>query len=620
MPHNVKVQTWGTNDKTNNGVSNFIEQVGFGGNVGHASIVMSLPINEESKKWIEQYCYEKTFEEYKASLPEKWRNSLTFDDYLKTAPQRIPITQKKDTTLAARYNEDGALVETDDIASESEYFQVEFSWWPHPDKKLDSFSLSTTEQDMIYEREGRHFEYNDPALQSEQRRHSGLISSQVMDYAPATIIHQRDLTDTQLNRFHINAQLDKIKEYLNVEESLLKKVDELKSAKIKGKTVSLMCKNIGLDNDEFINSYLEKNPGKVNLDDFKKSFKERIGQHMDELKKQKEELQQELIKMGQEMEQSPYVVEGLPPDHLVTLPYATEGRRGLSPEAMLKKMRELTEPDAAPFHLAGKNCSKTTTEILTAGAEHDPLLRQTLNEQALGFFGTPQQVLGNVQRARDIIDHNKESTLQTQLENFSPLNQAMGKLISVSMDPKASILARIAVIPPLIPVALVKLGSVALKSLFNPTESMKNILSADATIAKLTNSTIVKGLVGIGSIIPLAVLAPFALVEQGLKQLAKPFKTLANWMSKKESPQPSENQITTPNLSTTNVDEAQKTSHHSMMSGLMNSKIAGRINEHTRKLTGGKTPEDILMDFEITLDYDYDAVVVPDFRINTTQI
>ena len=47
-----------------------------------------------------------------------------------------------------------------------------------------------------------------------------------------------------------------------------------------------------------------------------------------------------------------------------------------------------------------------------------------------------------------------------------------------------------------------------------------------------------------------------------------------------------------------------------MMSGLMNSKIAGRINEHTRKLTGGKTPEDILMDFEITLDYDYDAVVV----------
>lgn len=41
--HNVKIKTWGTKDKTNNGMNNFMGQLAFGGNVGHASIVMSLP-------------------------------------------------------------------------------------------------------------------------------------------------------------------------------------------------------------------------------------------------------------------------------------------------------------------------------------------------------------------------------------------------------------------------------------------------------------------------------------------------------------------------------------------------------------------------------------------------
>ena len=75
--HKVKVNTWGTKDKTSNGLDNFLEQAFFGGNVGHASIEMTLPISEETKKMIETYCMEQTFEQYRATLePKKQKKFL----------------------------------------------------------------------------------------------------------------------------------------------------------------------------------------------------------------------------------------------------------------------------------------------------------------------------------------------------------------------------------------------------------------------------------------------------------------------------------------------------------------------------------------------------------------
>lgn len=53
---------------------------------------------------------------------------------------------------------------------------------------------------MVEEREGLHFEYNEKAkkyLQPEERRHAGILDSLVMTYAPLSIMHQRDLSDTQ---------------------------------------------------------------------------------------------------------------------------------------------------------------------------------------------------------------------------------------------------------------------------------------------------------------------------------------------------------------------------------------------------------------------------------------
>ena len=50
--YGVQVSTWGTKSTNSNGFDNFMDQELFGGNVGHASINMKLPINNETKLMI----------------------------------------------------------------------------------------------------------------------------------------------------------------------------------------------------------------------------------------------------------------------------------------------------------------------------------------------------------------------------------------------------------------------------------------------------------------------------------------------------------------------------------------------------------------------------------------
>ncbi|KTC86311.1 SidG protein, substrate of the Dot/Icm system [Legionella brunensis] len=537
-------------------------------------------------------------------------NNLSFEEYLKNAKQRIPTTQKKDTTHSAKYNDEGKLVKTDEVASETEYFKIEFSWW-----RGDTFFLSNTEQDMKDERKGKHLEYSEKAkeyLQPEQRRHTGKFGGQVMTYAPSSIVHQRDLSDTELKKVDIELQIERLKERLEVHDLLMDKVKTMKRPKVEG-SLKLICNNIGLKSDDLVKDYLEKNPGEVDIEKFKEFFLENAKQHMAELKKEREALIEELRALEEDEENElevDYVTKGVPPDHVVTLPYVDEGRRGLSPEAMLKKMRELTEPDAPGFNLHTKNCSKTSTDILTAGAEHDPLLKRTLSEEALGFFGTPQQVIVNAQRAKDIIVNNEENTLLTRIVNSNFLQKAMGEYISTIMDPNASRRDKGLAGGMLLLVALARLPGVMVKAFLNPTESMGNIISGVSTVAKHADSVALKGAVGLISALPLAILSPFALVEQGIKKIAKPFQALATWISKKDPSPTLDDQITTP-LPSAKKDRPQedKASYHSMMAGLVDKKVAGKVQEQSKELSSHKKPLDILVDFEIELENNPNKVI-----------
>ena len=606
--HHVKVNTWGTKNKTSDGLDNFAELTLFGGNVGHASIEMTLPINKENKKLIETYCFEHTFNEFKTLQ----KTTMTWEEYMVLCPRRIPVKEIKHRTAQGKLNDDGTVEKTDKAAYETKFYKIEFSWWPAVTK---SFYLSDMEQDMKDEREGKHFEYSDQAkefLQPEERFHNGKLGGQLMTYAPASTAHQRDLSDAQMKKIGLHMQLDKVKEQLNTRELLDSKIDVLKGTKV-GVTLKLICKNIGIDEKKLIAKYLESHPDKGNLDDFKQYFKEKVNKHMEDLAAKKVYLKTKLNKMRMidvNDVGSDYMVEGVPPDHTITLPYLTDKSRGLSPEAMLRKMRELTESEAKEFNLHTNNCSNTTTAVLSAGASHDPLLQRTLGEQALDFFGTPQHVLGNAQRAKDIIVNNKENTFLRQIGNINVLDRAMGRLMKVVMDSDASKFKKGLAGIAMLPVVVAKIPRSAVKAFLNPTETMSNITSAIATVNKNANSLIVKILVATVSAIPLVILAPFALVEQGLKLIAKPFQPLGNWFIKiiNEQAQALKNPMTVP-LPSLNDEKFRNESYNSMMDRFVDEKVAAAINVNTNEVKKSKSPMDILTDFELALENNDDKVI-----------
>ena len=52
----VTLYTWGTHSDGGNGMAHFMDASFFGGNVGHAAIEVTLPVNEKTEQLIRQYC------------------------------------------------------------------------------------------------------------------------------------------------------------------------------------------------------------------------------------------------------------------------------------------------------------------------------------------------------------------------------------------------------------------------------------------------------------------------------------------------------------------------------------------------------------------------------------
>lgn len=409
--HKIKVNTWGTRDQAGNGVSNYLQSELQGTNVGHASIEMTLPVNKETTKWIETYCIEETYENYKKNFS---KNPLcSFNEYLNSAPKRIPVRLIQHSTPLALHNNKGELQKTDKIASETSYYKIDFSFWPG---QGIPFALSNMEMDMIDERSGRSFEYTDRAkdyLHPEERVHKKLIGKTKMTYAPLSIAHQRSLKDSRFAEIELAIKLTKVREALNTSELLSYKINKLKSTKINGSLASL-CYNIGLSKHTILEEFKKTTPlnkKTTDVEAFIVFFKTKAKEHYARLRELEKELTKCIPNIGSILNQKDYITFGIRPDHSIDLPYATKSDRGFNPEAMLKKMRELTEPEAEEFDLYSKNCSKTTIAILKAGAAHDSLLKRTVGEEALGFMGTPQQVIGNAQRAEHVLAINQSNNV-----------------------------------------------------------------------------------------------------------------------------------------------------------------------------------------------------------------
>jgi hypothetical protein len=606
--HKVKVNTWGTKDKSSNGLDNFVDQELFGGSIGHASIEMTLPPTEETQKMIEKYCMVETFEQWKAKNPEARANE-TFDKYMQVAEQRIPVRLVELITPSFVLNADGELVKDENKASEISYYKIDFSFWPI---ESGSFYLSKLEEDMVRERGGHHFNYSDTAkeyLQPEERIHRGALGARAMTYAPVAIAHQRDMSDEAFQKVGVAIELQKLTDVLEAEDLVREKLKALNAPKIEG-SLKKICQNMGLKTNSIIEEYMDLNPlnnrEEVNIEKFKQFFLKKVTDHVEFLKAKKIVLMNQLKNkdIDEYLNQEKHITRGIPPDHTQELPYCTDTERGLSPEAMLSRMRELTEPDADPFNLHTKNCSKVSTAVLKAGAAHDPLLERVLGQEALGAIGTPQQVIGNAQRASDIIVHDRQNTLFMRIANSDILNRAMGGFIAdyqkdyVKTGQKARAIAGIAGI------SLLKTPGILATAIVNPSDTMSDVANAVGTVFENANSTLLKIGVGILSAVPMTVLAPFALVEQGLRVLASPFK-----VSKNPTRPELDGQTTTP-LPSQYGNEGNAESF-SRMAGLLNERVANKINENTREaVVRESNAMEILAQFERDLE-DPGKIVIP---------
>jgi hypothetical protein len=220
----ITVQTWGANSRAGNGMMSFADQKFFGGDVGHASINMKLPINSTTKEWMEQYCFAQTYEDFKKS---KGTEDLSYEKYVQEVDKLIPVSIKSQATRVAKYDSSGHIIPTHEKAYEQVYFDVDWSWWPG--------RVQNSEDDMVWEREGKHFEYDEKwkdYLQPEQRIHRGKLGSRKMDYAPSAIIHQRDIPSSELERITRSHKIHQLEEKLELIKLLNSKIEDMANSKM----------------------------------------------------------------------------------------------------------------------------------------------------------------------------------------------------------------------------------------------------------------------------------------------------------------------------------------------------------------------------------------------------
>lgn len=125
----IEIRTWGTKNKK---LSNFKEnlKIGlFGGNIGHASVALKIPYNEENLALVKKYC----------------------------DTNGIPYYINSNITPSLHYEEEtDQFIRSEEIAYQAKQIVVYFSWFPGSN---NSFSLNTPSEDYEAEWKSRKFKW-----------------------------------------------------------------------------------------------------------------------------------------------------------------------------------------------------------------------------------------------------------------------------------------------------------------------------------------------------------------------------------------------------------------------------------------------------------------------------
>ncbi|KGP62414.1 hypothetical protein EP47_01080 [Legionella norrlandica] len=172
----VEIKTWGTKEEIGNGLKNVMRQKFRGDDVGHVSLTMRLPVNEENQKLIKQYCVN--------------------DD----GSDRVPHTMK--------------------YIGGKPYYVVYWSFWPN--------HLHTLREDIISERKGFEFALSTdtfstlpPEIKERyatvKQRKDFLGKSHLIDTAPVAVRNLNSKVESSARNEFLNLKMKKYR--LEEEES-----------------------------------------------------------------------------------------------------------------------------------------------------------------------------------------------------------------------------------------------------------------------------------------------------------------------------------------------------------------------------------------------------------------
>lgn len=475
----VKINTWGTSSAAGNGMLHVMDSQLFGGNVGHASVEVTFPADQEGERLIKLYCKD----------------------------QHIPY--RKTTYTLQTIDKDKKITP----GKPQEFYTVYFSWWP-PDKKpttepgqAHQYKLvENLTADTVLEGEGAELQLSEQwaAIAKLRQRKvkgalGGVFGTERIISEPDHILHTEGISSEDKPKLDNIVAIETLERDLKDLEFLIKRLAGKEDVSIRTGEIGVLKRQLGEEKNwpEWLKDQ-EKKPVK-----FKKfSDEQELGSLRAQLEKiflnKEKELKERKEKKTQDLKADPnlsikierFLTLGLPPSSTISLPLAQWSKKplndnGLDVEGMLQRMAILANPaNENAYSAVTKNCCTTVASILEDGAVN-PFQQDFFRRRAFGFFGNPQEVYN---MARDYADYLRQPTesgspiITTRILNIlrdiwelRPVERLGGYLLRVLLEDKASAAKKV-------PAAIVLFGVVAplalagflIRKAVNPLQSFKD--------------------------------------------------------------------------------------------------------------------------------------------------
>lgn len=372
----VQVHTWGASYGAGSGIWSYIKESLYGGSVGHASITVIIPVNENTEELIDKYCrYSEFF------IPHK-RRKIKFAD-----------------------------------GQSEEVYEIYFSAWPEEGSNeiFLAKDLNKDKSTLLYY---YNFNWNDSSksvYDIQNKIATGLLGKRKISIGPFSI-----------ERFGMDISNEEERAFLLLSSEKAKFNEKLKLLEL---LKSILSECIS-DERIFVNSESKKFLLKNALPEQKigkllkkpvliyKDIKEVLDIVEDELLLLKKTIsinakkieKMHIYEMDQNMIHEKYLSLGIPESGLVSLPINNKLAdnigfdNGLDVEAMLLKMQSILESGVL-FDLFDKNCSEFVANILESGVSQ-PHLKKILDERTFFGMNTPQMLYNSSLKLQSSILNN----------------------------------------------------------------------------------------------------------------------------------------------------------------------------------------------------------------------